>query len=148
MKPTQGDAQLQRIAELAKAGAGRSPLYRWLRTRHDAFAALLEETRPDWRTLAEGFAELGIGKSDGKPIAAEAARHVWWRVRRDVAAARARRAAPPLPSPAVAPLLAAPPPVAASPLPAQVPPPPAATGDALSRLRAEINHRSGRKQDG
>ena len=148
MKPTQGDVQLKRIAELAKAGAGRSPLYRWLRTRHDAFAALLEETRPTWTTLAEGFAELGIAKADGKPIAAEAARHVWWRVRRDVAAARAKRAAPPLPAPTVAAVMPVPPPVAASPLTAQVPPPPAATGDALSRLRAEINHRSGRKQDG
>ncbi len=146
MKPTQGDAQLKRIAELAKAGAGRSPLYRWLRTRHDAFAALLEETRPNWTTLAEGFAELGIAKSDGKPIAAEAARNVWWRVRRDVAAARARRAAPPLPVQAVAKVLAVPVPL--SPLPAQAPTPPAATGDALSRLRAEINQRSGRKQDG
>src|SRR3954471_439934 len=100
MRPTRPDAELQRIAELARAGAGRSPLYRWLRTRHDAFAALLEETRPNWRTLAEGFAELGIATAEGKPVAAEAARHTWWRVRRDVAAARVRRAAPPLPAPA------------------------------------------------
>jgi hypothetical protein len=146
MKPTQGDVQLKRITELAKAGAGRSPLYRWLRTRHDAFAALLEETRPNWSTLAEGFAELGIAKPDGKPIAAEAARHVWWRVRRDVAAARSRRAAPSLPAPAVAAVM--PVPVPPSPLPSLAPAPAAATGDALSRLRAEIDHRSGRKQDG
>ena len=148
MRPTRHDAELQRIAELAKAGAGRTPLYRWLRTRHDAFAALLEETRPNWRTLAEGFAELGITTADGKPIAAAAARHVWWRVRRDVAAARARRAAPPLPAPVVAAVVPVPPPVLPVPNPAQTPSPAAATGDALSRLRAEINHRSGRKQDG
>ena len=146
MRPTRHDVELQRIAELAKAGAGRSPLYRWLRTRHDAFAALLEETRPNWRTLAEGFAELGIATADGKPITAAAARHVWWRVRRDVAAARARRTAPPLPAPVVAAVVPVPPPVPPSPRPVQAPEP--ATGDALSRLRAEINHRSGRKQDG
>ena len=148
MRPTRHDAELQRIAELAKAGAGRSPLYRWLRTRHDAFAALLEETRPNWRTLAEGFAELGITTADGKPIAAAAARHAWWRVRRDVAAARARRAVSPLPAPVVAAVVPMPPPAPPAPLPAQAPAPAAATGDALSRLRAEINHRSGRKQHG
>lgn len=148
MRPTRHDAELQRIAELAKAGAGRSPLYRWLRTRHDAFAALLEETRPNWRTLAEGFAELGITTADGKLIAAEAVRHIWWRVRRDVAAARARRAAPPLPAPVVAAVVPVPPPVLPAPHPAQASAPAAATGDALSRLRAEINQRSGRKQNG
>ena len=145
MRPTRHDAELQRIAELAKAGAGRSPLYRWLRTRHDAFAALLEETRPSWRTLAEGFAELGITTADGKPIAAAAARHVWWRVRRDVAAARARRAAPPGPVPVVATVMPVPAPASPPPHPA---PESAAGSDALSRLRVEINHRSGRKQDG
>jgi hypothetical protein len=145
MRPTRQDAELQLIAELAKAGAGRSPLYRWLRTRHDAFAALLEETRPSWSTLAEGFAELGIATTDGKPIAAEAVRHTWWRVRRDVAAARAKRAAPPVPAPAVAAVVPVPPPARPSPLPPHAPEP--AAGDALARLRAEINHRSGRKQD-
>lgn len=147
MRPPRHDAELQRITELATAGAGRSPLYRWLRTRHDAFAALLEVTRPNWRTLAEGFAELGIATPDGKPVTAAAARHVWWRVRRDVAAARARRAAPPLPVPVVAAVVPMPP-APPAPLRAQTSAPAVVTGDALARLRAEINYRSGRKQDG
>ena len=138
------DAELQRITELARAGAGRSRLYRWLRTRHDAFAALLEETRPNWRTLAVGFAELGILTTAGQPIAAEAVRHTWWRVRRDVAAARAKRMALPVPAPAVTVVVPAPPPSHPTAEPVAIP----AAGDALARLRAEINQRSGRTQDG
>jgi hypothetical protein len=143
MPTMQPDAEMQRIAELARASAGRSRLYRWLRTRHDAFAELLEETRPNWRTLAEGFAGLGIATPDGKPIAAEAVRHTWWRVRRDIAAARARRLTP-IAAPVVVPVTQPTP-------PAPSPPPPSASSgppDALARLRAEINQRSGRKQDG
>ena len=142
------DAELQRITELARAGAGRSRLYRWLRTRHDAFADLLEETRPNWRTLAAGFAELGIFTAAGQPIAAEAVRHIWWRVRRDVAAARARRAAPPVPAQAVAVVVPALPPASPPSRPAAEPVAIPAAGDALARLRAEINQRSGRTQDG
>ncbi|OYW68309.1 MAG: hypothetical protein B7Z40_03385 [Bosea sp. 12-68-7] len=137
---------MQQLAELARAKPGitRSPLYRWLRARHETFASLLEETRPEWRTLAEGFARLGMTASDGGPIAPETVRHTWWRVRRDVVAFREKRAAEKPPKPAVMPVSR----------PAPTPPPQSLTeplsgpGAALARLRAEMNARSGRKSDG
>jgi hypothetical protein len=144
MKP---DAEMRRIAEVARAGSGRSLLYRWLRARHDAFAELVEETRPNWKGLAEGFNGLGLAGPDGRALTAETVRHTWWRVRRDVAAARARRAAPSTPSPAV-PLAG--PEMAPEPRPAP-PAPPASSSestDALARLRAQIDERSGRKRNG
>lgn len=144
MKPSRPpDAELQRIAELARAAPGRSPLYRWLRARHDQFASLLEETRPHWPTLAAGFAELGMTTPDGHPIAPEAVRHTWWRVRRDVAAARAQRTASV--APVVMPVA---PPAPAAPPPPPSPAAPAGQADVLARLRAEMNARSGRKADG
>src|SRR4051812_38182234 len=104
------DPELEQIAAIARAGAGRSVLYRWLRQRHDDFAALLEETRPNWAKLAEGFASLGMKTTDGKALTGETVRHTWWRVRRDVAAGRAKRAARTRPAPhAPAPVAAAPP---------------------------------------
>lgn len=146
MKP---DAELRRIAEVARGGSGRSPLYRWLRARHDAFAELVEETRPNWKGLAKGFTELGLEGAGGRSLTAETVRRTWWRVRRDVAAARARRAKPPHPPAAVP----ASPPVATRapppPAPAAAPASPVPDGtDALARLRAEIDERSGRKRHG
>lgn len=143
MKP---DAELRRIAEVARGGSGRSPLYRWLRARHDAFAELVEETRPNWKGLAEGFTELGLEGADGRWLTAETVRRTWWRVRRDVAAARERRAKPPTP-PAVVP---EPRSAATRATPQAVASAPSTSGgaDALARLRAEINERSGRKGDG
>ena len=141
------DAELRLIAEVARGGAGRSPLYRWLRARHDAFAELLDETRPRWRTLADGFNDLGLAGAGGQALTPETARHTWWRVRRDVAAARARRgisAPPPAVVPAAHTVPAAAPP---SPTPSPAPPPGAAQS-ALARLMAEMDERSGRKRNG
>lgn len=131
---TKADQELQRIADIARSGSGRSPLYRWLRTRHDEFLELMEETRPNWKKLAEGFTEIGLLSAEGKPLSPEAVRHTWWRVRRDVAEKRTKRQ--PKAKPAVT---AIDPPV---------PPPepaPAAPNDALERFKAKVNERSGRK---
>ena len=132
------DDELSRIAEIIRHSGGRSPLYRWLKPRHDAFAALLAEKggRPDWQALAARFAELGITGGNGQPVSPEAARHTWWRVRRDVAQAMARR------TKAASPVTA----LMAPALPAQPPAPalPPGSADALARLRAEMDQRSGR----
>ncbi|MGG5810557.1 hypothetical protein [Falsiroseomonas sp. CW058] len=139
------DAELRRIAEVARGGAGRSPLYRWLRGRHDAFAELLDETRPSWGSLTDGFNDLGLAGPGGRALTPETVRHTWWRVRRDVAAARARREAAAPPPPVVPVTRPAPTP------PSPAPPPASAPGGAetaLARLRAEMDQRSGRKRDG
>ena len=76
------------VAAAIRNGGGRSPLYRWLRARHDRIAAVMDDERPDWKGLTTEFAALGLVASDANP---ETVRHVWWRVRRDVAKARAKR---------------------------------------------------------
>lgn len=131
------DDELSRIAETIRHSGGRSPLYRWLKPRHDAFAALLAETggRPDWQALAGVFASMGVMGGNGQPVSPEAARHTWWRVRRDVARMRARQKAAPLVAAMIAPAL---------PLPDTVPAPSMSGGTALDRLRAEMASRSGR----
>ena len=146
MKPKRSDAEMQQLAELARAKPGitRSPLYRWLRARHDTFASLLEETRPEWRTLAEGFARLGMTTPDGGPIAPETVRHTWWRVRRDVVASREKRAVGKPPKPAVTPVSRP----APTPPPQSPAEPVSGPSAALARLRAELNARRGRKPDG
>jgi hypothetical protein len=92
--------------------------------------------RPDWQALAARFAELGIMGGNGQPVSPEAARHTWWRVRRDVAQAMARR------TKAASPVAA----LMAPARPAQPPAPAPSPGsaDALARLRAEMDQRSGR----
>jgi hypothetical protein len=142
MKP---DAELRQIAAVARAGSGRSPLYRWLRARHDAFAQLVEETRPNWTRLAEGFGALGLTGWRGRPLTGAMVQRTWWRVRRDVAALRQRRQQGPRPAPAV--VVLAPP--TRLPTPASADTHDAGTGqDALARLRAEMDARSGRTRHG
>ena len=138
MAEPQRDEELSRIAETIRLSGGRSALYRWLKPRHDAFAALLAEKggRPDWQALAARFAELGITGGNGQPVSPEAARHTWWRVRRDVAQAMARRTKAASP---VAALMAP-----AGPTQPPAPAPSPGSADALARLRAEMDQRSGR----
>ncbi|UZO94587.1 Hypothetical protein RMP42_05786 (plasmid) [Roseomonas mucosa] len=143
------DSELARIAEVARGGSGRTPLYRWLRARHDAFAKLVEENRPNWKALAEGFTGLGLTASGGRPLSSEVVRRTWWAVRRDVAAARERHAKPPHPPAAMPATRSAAPREPTPPAPATAPASPAPGGtDALARLRAEIDERSGRKRHG
>ncbi len=130
------DDGLERIAAIARRGAKRSPLYLWLRARHDAFATLLEETRPDWRALAAGFEAEGLGH--GRPIKPGTARHCWWVVRRDVAKGREKR--PQRPQPVVTILSPAP----AAPVVAAAPERPPDLGDGMAELRRQMDQRSGR----
>lgn len=99
-----GVAQLARL--LAQGGLGgrgrRSSLTRWLRTHHDAFAALLATQEPSWDELAAALAGMGLLDGAGKAPAGERVRKAWWAVRRAKAAAaagRAARLAPPALSP-------------------------------------------------
>ncbi len=105
-----------------------------MRRHHDEFAALLEENRPDWAALAQAFAEkLGFVGPDGKPLAPDTVRHMWWRVR-NAAPRRQKRARKPAP---VVRLVEAP---AARPA---APAPPAGPGedDPLAALREQMKRR-------
>lgn len=68
-----------------------SPLYRWMRANRAAFAALLEETRPTWKAIAESLAAQGFLGRDGTPFKPETARAVWFRVNRKAAADAMRK---------------------------------------------------------
>lgn len=77
-------------AAVARTGKFRqSPLFRWMRARQAAFAAFLAEDRPTWEAVAEGLVSQGFADKDGRPINPATVRNTWWRVRRDMAAARA-----------------------------------------------------------
>ncbi|QQP92726.1 hypothetical protein IGS68_30150 (plasmid) [Skermanella sp. TT6] len=138
----EADPELEAIAGIARSASRRSPLYRWLHARHDAFAALIREDRPGWQALAGGFAGLGLLSPEGRPLTPEAVRHTWWRVRRDVAASR--RAAPPACRRDA--VRTGPPSVAApeSPVTDRAAPGPDAD-DVLARFRSKVNERSGRR---
>ena len=135
-KPDDG---LERIAVLARTGNARSPLFRWLLARHDAFAALLAEGRPNWSLLAEGFTAEGL--TNGRPLTGETARRTWWKARRAHAKAEARRAAARAKAgkaPEVRMVAAERPP------PAAAPERPPDASDGMAELRRQMDQRSGR----
>ncbi len=85
----------QALAEMDKArarGRGRrSPLYLWFRENHDKLAVAFERNAPAWSGLATYLGEHGVRDGDGKPPSARGTRDAWYRVRRDVVAARTKR---------------------------------------------------------
>ena len=121
------EAMAELRAALSGAPGTRSSLHMWMRANHRDFAALLAEVRPNWQRLADAFVRMGLTDGNGRPPRAHTARQTWWRVRRSVAKGEpARRAEISR---------------------AEVRDPPAASdaGDALARVWAEMNQRSGRK---
>lgn len=82
----------QLLAKLTRSsgrGRGRrSPLYLWFREHHDELAAGFIRTPPVWKTIADALAEQGVRDASGKPHPAETVRAAWWRVRRDLGAAK------------------------------------------------------------
>ena len=117
------DDVLARITEVARDRGGRSRLYRWMWRNRVSFAALLDENRPRWQALADGFAEMGMAGPEGV-LKAESVRNTWWRVRRDQANRRRPSPAPPVVA-------------AATPVPAP-------GVDPLAALRKQMDERSGK----
>jgi hypothetical protein len=124
----------------ACGGSGRrSPLFRWLYARADAFQKLLEDTNPSWVSVAEALAAKGLLDGWGKHPTAERVRLTWFAVRRvktQAPESRETRTVP-VPSPTPAHLEPAPRPLLA----------PAAENDddPLAAIRREMGERSGRK---
>jgi len=71
---------------------GHSQLYLWMRRNHDRIAEGLIGLRPNWRALAIRLGEMDIRDGTGKVPTPEGTRGTWYRVRRDLAAMRARQA--------------------------------------------------------
>ncbi len=82
------DATLLQIVSLARVPAGgrgprHSPLYEWLWARHETLAAEFNPPRtPNWKTVAEGFAESGIVDGKGQPPTPVVIRKTWLKVNR------------------------------------------------------------------
>lgn len=106
------DDLAQLIAANRAKGGRHSPLYCWMRTRHDSLAAAIEADGASWPTIAAMLAKAGLADGAGKPPTPERARKCWHQVRKDVAAGRVKAevkrkpivsvqiaAATPLPSP-------------------------------------------------
>jgi len=72
----------------------RSQLYLWLRAHHDQLVESFNRTGPSWSQIATSLGNNGVVDGAGKEPAPETVRATWYRVRRDVAAARVRRAKP------------------------------------------------------
>src|SRR5689334_4739196 len=89
------------LARNARAGGKRSPLYRWMWKHHDRLVAEFDELGPNWRELLQGFIELGLTDRNGQPPKLRTAQETWYRVKRDVAAARAKKSQAPKPAAAI-----------------------------------------------
>ena len=66
-------------------------LYDWMRAHHDDLLVELGTERIVWRPVMQVIAELGLVDEHGKEPTRDTAFRTWLRVRRDVAASRARK---------------------------------------------------------
>jgi hypothetical protein len=66
-------------------------LYGWMRAQHDDLLVELGTERIVWRPVMRVIAELGLVDEHGKEPTRDTAFRTWLRVRRDVAASRARK---------------------------------------------------------
>ena len=86
------DDLAQLVATNREKGGRHSPLYTWLRARHDTLAAAIEADGASWPTIAASLAKVGLTDGTGKPPTPERARKCWHQVKKDVAAAREKAA--------------------------------------------------------
>jgi hypothetical protein len=93
-KTDKADAWEQVRKTVIANGTLRSSLWRWMHRNHDRLSALFEQAPPAWDVLVETFGGMGLTDRAGKKPSAETARKTWYRVRRNIAAARARRTEP------------------------------------------------------
>ena len=125
------DTELDEVVRFLASGSHgrgrRSPLYRWLNVRAEAFQTMLHEMQPTWQAVAEALAAQGLVDGAGKPPTAERVRQTWLKVR--------QRRPPPKPEPqtlAAAPAPTDPPPQPSEPAVQPVP------NDLRARLRAQF----------
>src|SRR5689334_2113209 len=93
-KPKEENGVEKILARNAEAGGKRSPLYRWMWKHHDRLAAEFDELGTNWKALLQGFIELGLTDRNGRPPTLKGAQETWYKVRRDIAKARAKKAVP------------------------------------------------------
>ena len=85
------DKDVLRAIDNADSLRVRSTLATWMRKNHDAFLERLTGRVADWGVLCGLFTDAGLTNRYGHPPKPETARKMWLRIRREVAADRARR---------------------------------------------------------
>jgi hypothetical protein len=143
-------AKVRRVLAKLRRTQKRSPLFYWLAENHDPFLGASDGERIDWKTVTAALSELGLTDAGGQALNPENVRLTWYRVRRFVAAKRARTGGTPRPvklppsnsSREVRPATVAALPAAQAPAPVQ-PVPPRSVRDipALSRGLATVTPR-------
>lgn len=98
MLPRMDSLSRKRILGEISRPTTRSGLFWWLYSEHDRITADAAGLRLNWKTLAQEFEAAGLVTASGQPPSPETARQTWKRVRKAVAAARARAAARPVTS--------------------------------------------------
>jgi hypothetical protein len=124
---------------LRTGASTRSPLFQWMLRNHDTLAETFAESRPNWTRVTELLVSKGFSNIDGKPLNPQSVRQMWFRVRKRHAAMQAGK------KPRQTPASEDASPVRVHSAKEQEPEP-QGTGatDALARLRAEMDKRSGR----
>jgi hypothetical protein len=91
-KGPKSDMEVVKAAVLDPTGPGS--LYRWLRRHHDDVVVMLSQvSRPNWRDFAKAMADLNLKDGANNVPNSERVRQTWVKVRRDVAAYRAKKPA-------------------------------------------------------
>jgi len=125
---------LEVIAATEAVSGQHSSLYVWMFEHFSALEGLFSEHGPNWKRMAEIFAEEGLVDGDGNPPSRKVARDTFYRVKARKRKERAKRRAPPQPikpAPGV--------------LHETIPPSSSEAEGQISRMLAVINERSGRK---
>jgi hypothetical protein len=151
-KDDEADVMARLRQALRRRNPRRSQLSDWMWRNHDSFADLLAEVPPDWEAVTEVFTGLGFRTAPGEPLTPERVRKTWWRVRRQYATAQTGQKPRASAKPAVEPSVAMPEPEEPrQPQPEADRPEPGppetnrdTARDAIARLRAEMDKRSGR----
>ena len=75
-----GDLDVRSVLQAARAGAGISPLYRWLWDHHEQLLPELAKRGVNWAAMAQQFQEADIKAGRGSVATAEVVRQTWNRV--------------------------------------------------------------------
>jgi len=83
-------ANIDDMLDLVGGAWQHSELFRFMREHHDAIAAKAAGARMNWRRLCDYFGQTGLTNLNGEAPTISCARQTWYRVRKGIAALRAR----------------------------------------------------------
>lgn len=132
------DPRLAKVLDVGRRGkAKHSPLYLWMMENFADLKAEFDLYGPRWEKRYKALGEVGLTDYDDKPPTLRGAQATWYRVVRDMEAKGGGKVADPIPRAA-----------RRSEAPKAKRATPAPGTDPMASLMAEINSRSGRKNDG